>query len=275
MSSIPRCNVLGVGVSPINPAMALEQIDRWIAGREHHYVCVTGVHGVMESQRAAQVKQIHNRAGLVTPDGMPLVWISRLSGSRHVDRVYGPDLMLAVCGRSTERGYRHFLYGGRGGVAERLSSRLRERFPRLQVVGTYCPPFRPLTDEEDEDVVRLINRSGADIVWVGLSTPKQERWMAAHLGRIEAPVMVGVGAAFDFHAGLVPQAPRWIQRSGLEWLFRLLVDPRRLWRRYLLNNPVFVTLVLLQLLGLRTYPLDEMDRLAMPPVNRHTAPGSG
>jgi N-acetylglucosaminyldiphosphoundecaprenol N-acetyl-beta-D-mannosaminyltransferase len=187
---------------------------------------------------------------------MPLVWISRLQGFRHVDRVYGPDLMLAVCERSAERGFRNFLYGGREGVAERLSARLRERFPRLQIVGTYCPPFRPLTEEEDARVVAMINRSGADIVWVGLSTPKQERWMAAHLGKIEVPVMIGVGAAFDFHAGLVPQAPRWMQRSALEWLFRILAEPRRLWRRYLVNNPTFIMLILFQALSLRRYGLE-------------------
>lgn len=257
MGSIPRCNVLGVGISAINPATALAVLDGWVERREQHYVCVTGVHGVMESQRSAQLRQIHNRAGLVTPDGMPLVWISHLQGFRHVDRVYGPDLMLAVCSHSSGRGYRHFLYGGREGVAERLAARLRERLPRLKIVGTYCPPFRPLTEEEDDHVVRLINQSEAEFVWVGLSTPKQEHWMAAHLGRVAAPVMIGVGAAFDFHAGLVPQAPRWMQRSGLEWLFRLLVDPRRLWRRYALNNPLFAALALLQLLGLRQYSLGD------------------
>ena len=248
---IRRCNVLGVGVSAINPSVALETIGKWIDYRECHYVCITGVHGVMESQRDPQLKHIHNRAGLVTPDGMPLVWISRLRGFRGVDRVYGPDLMLAISGLSAERGFRYFLYGGREGVAERLSARLRGQFPGLQVVGTYCPPFRPLTEEEDARVMEMINQSGADIVWVGLSTPKQEHWMAAHLGKIKAPVMIGVGAAFDIHAGLVLQAPRWMQRFGLEWLFRLLIEPRRLWRRYLVNNPIFVTLILLQLIGLR------------------------
>ena len=187
MPSIRRCNVLGVGVSAINPSVALETIGKWIDYREYHYVCITGVHGVMESQRDPQLKHIHNRAGLVTPDGMPLVWISRLRGFRGVDRVYGPDLMLAISGLSAERGFRYFLYGGREGVAERLSARLRGQFPGLQVVGTYCPPFRPLTEEEDARVVEMINQSGADIVWVGLSTPKQERWMAAHLGKIEGP----------------------------------------------------------------------------------------
>ncbi len=250
-----RVNVLGVGVSAINMPMALEIIAGWIARREPRYVCVTGVHGVMESQRDEDLRRIHNRAGIVAPDGMPLVWLSRLRGFRHVERVYGPDLMLAVCEYSVSRGYRHFFYGGVEGVADRLAAALQKRFPGLQVVGTYSPPFRPLTPEEDEQVVGIINAGDPDIVWVGLSTPKQERWMVEHRDRLRAPVLIGVGAAFDFLSGRKPQAPRWMQRSGLEWLFRLLTEPRRLWRRYLINNPLFVALVLLQLTGLRRYSL--------------------
>ena len=171
---------------------------------------------------------------------MPLVWLSRARGFGYVNRVYGPDLMLALCERSLSKGYRHFLYGGAPGVPEKLAENLKRRFPGLDVVGTYSPPFRPLTHEEDERVVRMINEAGPDIVWVGLSTPKQERWMAGHIGRLEAPVLIGVGAAFDFHSGVKRQAPRWMQRSGLEWLFRLLTEPRRLWRRYLIYNSLFV-----------------------------------
>lgn len=248
-AGIERTNVLGVGVSAIDMALALDTIDGWIATREQHHVCVTGVHGVMESQHDETLRRIHNTAGMVTPDGMPLVWLSRLSGRSHVDRVYGPDLMLAVCERSVDRGYRHYFYGGGEGVPELLAERLSQRFPGLQVAGTYSPPFRPLTAEEDEALVQRINTAGADIVWVGLSTPKQERWMYEHLGKLNAPVLVGVGAAFDFHAGLKKQAPRWMQRSGLEWSFRLLTEPRRLGRRYLVNNPAFVWRVLLQKAG--------------------------
>jgi len=237
---IPRIDIFGVGVSAVDLPLALETIDHWIATREQHYVCITGVHGVMESQRDEALRKIHNDAGLVTPDGMPLVWLSRLYGHKEVDRVYGPDLMLACCAHSKDRGYRHFFYGGGEGVAERLAFRLRSRFPALQVAGTYTPPFRPLTPEEDSRVVRTINDSGADIVWVGLSTPKQERWMAAHIGRIAASVLIGVGAAFDFHAGIKKQAPRWMQRSGLEWSYRLMSEPRRLGRRYLVNNSAFL-----------------------------------
>nr|HID14252.1 glycosyltransferase [Anaerolineae bacterium] len=243
LETLKRVNVLGVGVSAVNMAITLETIEDWIARREPHYVCVTGVHGVMESQRDPEVRRIHNASGLTTPDGMPLVWLSRLRGRRHVERVYGPDLMVALCERSAERQYRHFFYGGARGVPEQLAANLRRRFPRLQVVGTYSPPFRSLTPEEDEQVVQMINQTAPDIVWVGLSTPKQERWMAAHIGRVKAPVLIGVGAAFDFLAGRKKQAPRWMQRSGLEWLFRLLTEPRRLWRRYLINNPLFVLLV--------------------------------
>lgn len=251
---IPRVDVLGVGVSAIDMALALATVGGWIDRREQRYVCITGVHGVMESQRDEALRRIHNEAGLVTPDGMPLVWLSRLRGFRHVDRVYGPDLLLACCAQSEQRGYRHFFYGGADGVAERLATRLQTRFPRLSVAGTYTPPFRPLTAEEDSEVVNTINQSAADIVWVGLSTPKQERWMADHVGRINAPVLIGVGAAFDFHAGTKKQAPRWMQRSGLEWSYRLMSEPRRLWRRYLLNNSAFVYRILLTLARGSTRP---------------------
>jgi N-acetylglucosaminyldiphosphoundecaprenol N-acetyl-beta-D-mannosaminyltransferase len=254
--TISRVNILGVGVSAITMAMALRTIDEWITQRVPHYVCVTSVHGVMESQRDAILRQIHNRAGMVTPDGMPLVWLSRLMGFGYVERVYGPELMLAACQRSIEKGYRHFFYGGGPGVAEILATRLHARFPTLQVVGLDTPPFRPLTPAEDRTVVVRINTAQPDIVWVGLSTPKQERWMASHIGRLQAPVLIGVGAAFDFHAGLKQQAPRWIQRSGLEWLFRLVMEPRRLWRRYLINNPGFLWLILLQALGKEPYALE-------------------
>jgi N-acetylglucosaminyldiphosphoundecaprenol N-acetyl-beta-D-mannosaminyltransferase len=249
MAQFGRADILGVSVSAINMIQTIEAIDRWICQREQHYVCVTGVHGIMESQRDAKLKQIHNNAGLVTPDGMPLVWLSRLQGLPWVERVYGPDLMLAVCQHSVLTKYRHYFYGGDQGVAETLVSRLRQQFPGLQVAGSWSPPFRALTPAEDEEIVQRINRAEPDIVWVGLSTPKQEYWMHEHLGRLSAPVMVGVGAAFDFHAGVKKQAPRWMRRSGLEWSFRLMSEPRRLWRRYLINNPAFLWLLLLEAVG--------------------------
>jgi len=249
-------NVLGVGVSAITMGDALTAIDRWIATGARHYVCVTGVHGVMESQSDPALREIHNHAGLVTPDGMPLVWVSRFRGHGQVERVYGPDLLLACCRESVSKGYRHFFYGGAPGVPERLAARLEERFPGLVVAGTWSPPFGELTPLEEEATIERINSSDSDIVWVGLSTPKQERWMAGQVGRLDAPVLIGVGAAFDFHAGLKRQAPRWMQRSGLEWLFRLGAEPARLWRRYLINNPRFVWRLLLQSAGIVRYDLD-------------------
>jgi N-acetylglucosaminyldiphosphoundecaprenol N-acetyl-beta-D-mannosaminyltransferase len=250
--SIPRANILGVGVSAINMAQALETIDGWISQRHQEYVCVRDVHGIMESQRDEQLKQIHNRAGLVTPDGMPLVWLSRLKGFAQVERVYGPDLMLAICRPSLAKRYRHYFYGGDKGVAEKLINRLTQQFPGLRVAGFWSPPFTPLTPDQDDEIIMKINATEPDIVWVGLSTPKQEYWMSQHLGRVTAPVMIGVGAAFDFHAGVKKQAPYWMQRNGLEWLFRLKSEPRRLWRRYLINIPVFLWMVLLEAIGKRS-----------------------
>jgi N-acetylglucosaminyldiphosphoundecaprenol N-acetyl-beta-D-mannosaminyltransferase len=250
-----RANVLGVGVSPVSRAQAIAVIEGWIGAGDRQYVCVSGVHGVMESQRDPALRAIHNGAGMVVPDGMPLVWLSRLRGFRQVERVYGPDLLLSCCRRSLETKSRHFFYGGAEGVPERLVERLQTRFPGLLVAGMWSPPFRPLTPEEDAEAVRRINDARPDIVWVGLSTPKQERWMAEHRARISAPVLIGIGAAFDFHAGLKRQAPRWMQRSGLEWLFRLATEPRRLWRRYLRNNPLFVWHIALQAVGLKRYEI--------------------
>ena len=256
MENPPRVNILGVGISAINMDIALDLIEAWIAHRESHYICVTPVHSVMECQRDPELRHICNASGMTTPDGMPLVWLSRLHGYHYVDRVYGPDLMLALCECSARRSYRHFFYGGAEGVPEQLAANLQHRFPGLIIVGIYSPPFRSLTPDEDDQIVQMINDANPDVVWVGLGSPKQERWMAAHIGRLKAPVLIGVGAAFDFLAGRKRQSPRWMQHSGLEWLFRLLTEPRRLWRRYLVNNPLFVLLVLAQALGLRRYSLE-------------------
>ncbi len=253
---MPRVNILGVGVSPVNMNRAVRLIDEWISRRERHYVCVTSVHGVIESQRDDNLRRIHNEAGMVTPDGMPLVLVSRLMGFHQTERVYGPDLMLAVCDHSQHRGFSHFFYGGAPGVPERLIQRLSGRYPELKIAGSYSPPFRALTPAEDQAVIDQINSSKADIVWVGLSTPKQERWMAAHRDKLEAPVMIGVGAAFDFNAGLKKQAPRWMRKIALEWTFRLATEPRRLWLRYLKCNPEFLALIAMQLLHLKRYRLD-------------------
>ncbi|MGH8952481.1 MAG: WecB/TagA/CpsF family glycosyltransferase [Acidimicrobiia bacterium] len=253
----PRVDVLGVGISAINMDMAIEAVVGWVESDDRQYVCVTGVHGVMESQRDQELIAIHNRAGLTTPDGMPMVWAGRAAGANWMERVYGPDMMLAVLAEAQARDWSSFFYGGAPGVPEELAERLGRRFPGLQVAGAHSPPFRPLTPHEVEETAALINESGASLVWIGMSTPKQERWMAELRPLLHAPVLFGVGAAFDFHAGRITQAPPWMQRSGLEWLYRLMKEPRRLWKRYLTNNPTFVLAILKR--RPRLVPSSEMD----------------
>jgi len=252
----PRVNLLGVGVSAVNMRQAVDSIEGWVKDRVRRYVCLAPAHSLMDCWRDPHLRSIFNRSAMVTPDGMSLVWFLRLTGHSQVERVYGPDLMLAMAKRSAEGGYRHFLYGGAPGVAEGLAERLLKRFPGLQVVGTFSPPFSALSTMEDKLVVERINLLAPDIVWVGLGSSKQERWMADHRTVIEAPVLIGVGAAFDFVSGRKPQASPWMQRAGLEWLFRLATEPRRLWPRYR-QYPLFVLLVLAQALGLRHYPIVE------------------
>lgn len=251
-----RVNVLGVGISAIDLDTAVAAVGQALEQGTKGYVCVTGVHGVSEAQRDPALRAMLNRAFLNTPDGMPMVWMGRLQGFRQVGRVYGPDLMLRVCEHTRRRGQTHFLYGGGPGVAEELKDRLEKRFPGLRVVGSFAPPFRPLTDAEEEDLARQIRALKPDLFWIGLSTPKQEQFMASHWQKLDATLFVGVGAAFDFHAGRMRQAPRWMQRGGLEWLFRLGCEPRRLWKRYCKNNPLFILRAFCQLTGLRRYPLE-------------------
>lgn len=244
--------ILGMRVDGTSYADAAQRVIGWAGGGESRYVCVATVNNVMESLDSDGFRGIMNSADLVTPDGMPLVWGLRLLGAPGAKRVYGPDLMSVVLEAAAREQVPVGFYGGTPGSLEKLLAELRRRYPRLRVAYSFSPPFRPLTAEEDERVARDIEASRARILFVGISTPKQERWMAAHRGRVRA-VMLGVGAAFDFLAGVKPQAPRWMQSSGLEWLFRLATEPRRLWRRYLRQNPRFVVCFSLQLLGLRRY----------------------
>jgi N-acetylglucosaminyldiphosphoundecaprenol N-acetyl-beta-D-mannosaminyltransferase len=242
--------ILTVGISAVTLDQAINTIAEWIARRQQHYVNVCTTQTLLECYDSPALSAIVNQAGLATPDGMPLVWLGRLDKQR-VERVYGPDLMLAMCDQGQDRGYRHFFYGGDAGVPELLAEKLRMRYPRLQIAGTYSPPFRALTVDEEQSVAAMINESNADIVWVGLGTPRQDYWVARFRPLLHAPVLIPVGAAFDFHAGRVKQAPHWMQRSGLEWLFRLLQEPKRLWKRYILGNPRFVYLVLRQIMQRR------------------------
>ena len=254
--AVERVNVLGVGVSVLNLERALAVMADAIVKRRKGYITVTGVHGVTEARDDAEFRRILNGSFLCTPDGMPMVWMGKLAGHKEMDRVYGPDLMELICERGVASGWKHFFYGGAAGVAEELKGKLEKRFPGMQVVGTFTPPFRALNAEEERALSELVARTKPDLFWVGLSTPKQERFMAAYLPKLETTLMIGVGAAFDFHAGKVKQAPRWIQRSGLEWAYRVWQEPRRLWKRYARNNPLFVARVILQKTGLRKYSLD-------------------
>ena len=251
-----RQNVLGVGVSAVNMDSAVRLIQRWIDCGERRYVCVTGVHGVMESQRSVELRRIHNNAGMVTPDGMPLAWLLQAAGYKDSDRVCGPELMPRILVDSQARGDRHFLYGATEETLQRLQLRLLEFAPQACIVGALSPPFRPLTEAEDAAEVDYINACAPDIIWIGLSTPKQELWMASHRARLTAAALIGVGAAFDVHADVRKRAPQFLRRTGFEWTWRLLTEPRRLWRRYLVNNPRFVTLVALQMAGLVRVPLE-------------------
>jgi N-acetylglucosaminyldiphosphoundecaprenol N-acetyl-beta-D-mannosaminyltransferase len=251
-----RINVLGVGISVLNLPAAREAIAGAVRARHKGYICVTGVHGVMEAQADAGFRRILNHALLCTPDGMPMVWAGKLNGQRDMRRVYGPDLMLEVCAWSEKNPCRHFFFGGAEGVAELLAEKLRAKFPRLQIAGTFTPPFRPLEASEEKQFAEMIRAARPDILWVGLSTPKQEKFMAEFLPKLDVTLMIGVGAAFDFHSGRARQAPRWMQRSGLEWFYRLCREPRRLAGRYLQNNPRFALKIAAQLCGLKKYPLE-------------------
>lgn len=250
-----RVNVLGVGISSLNLQSALAEVADAIRNRRKGYICVTGVHGVMEAQTDEGFRAILNNAFLCTPDGMPMVWVGRIHGQSNMRRVYGPDLMLDICAWSEDNPCRHFFFGGAPGVADQLAQKLKVRFPKLEVAGTFTPPFRPLNPDEQNDLRDKVRAARPDIFWVGLSTPKQEKFMAEYLPKLDATLMVGVGAAFDFLSGRVKQAPRWMQRTGLEWFYRLCSEPRRLAGRYFKNNPVFVAKIVLQLAGLKKYNL--------------------
>ena len=246
--------VLGMRVNVTSYARASSTIRDWAEQGASKYVCVATVNNVMESYDSPQFQRVMNEADLVTPDGMPLVWGLRLLGHRGATRVYGPDLTPVVLERAAADGIPVGFYGGSPDVLARLQEIVKDRFPNLQITYAFSPPFRPLTKDEDEEVVAAINRSGARILFIGLNTPKQDYWMAEHKGRIQA-VMLGVGAAFDFLAGSKRQAPRWMMKIGMEWFFRLCTEPRRLWKRYLKHNPRFAVLFTLQLLGWSVSPV--------------------
>jgi N-acetylglucosaminyldiphosphoundecaprenol N-acetyl-beta-D-mannosaminyltransferase len=244
MSMDNSYDVLGVRVSATNLEHACQCIERWITSQSRTYVCVAPVATIVDCQRDGDYLNVINQAGLVTPDGMPVVWLGQQRVGPEVQRTYGPDLMLEFCRYSATKGYRHFFYGGSEATNQILVDTLNQNFPGIQIAGSHAPGQLDVHEKEQADVVQQINAAGADVIWVGLGSPKQDFWMAEHRQDLQAPVLIGVGAAFDFIAGTKKQAPRWVQRSGLEWLFRLCQEPRRLWRRYLIGNSLFLFLCL-------------------------------
>lgn len=249
-SVMKKFDILGTAVCAVDIRRTVAAIGELVALRRGGYVCTANVHTIMTGYYDKSYRRAINSADLSVPDGMPVVWGASAMGISLKERVYGPDLLLALCQESETRGYRHFFYGATEPVLSKLRANLTKRFPKLVVAGTYAPPFRPLTNEEDREVVRMINVAEPDIVWIGLGAPKQERWMHDHRSSVKG-VMIGVGAAFDFLSGTKGQAPRAMQRCGLEWLYRLLTEPRRLWRRYLIYNPLFLFHFARQLLSRR------------------------
>lgn len=241
-------SVLGVSANPASYETVVDQILGWAATAESRYVCAANVHLVMEAYDAYEFAEVVNNADIVVPDGMPLVWMLRLKGQRNQQRVYGPTLMLHVLESAVRENIPVGFYGGAPEVLEPLVERMQARYERLNAAFSFSPPFGVMSPQEDAKIVDQINQSGARILFVGLGCPKQENWMAEHRGKVTA-VMLGVGAAFDFHAGSKPQAPPWIQKIGFEWLFRLVTEPGRLWKRYAYHNLRFIVLATADLLG--------------------------
>jgi len=248
---VPQVSIIGTPVSLISLDRLLGIFDEWIAKSQDRYVVFRDVHGLIAARNNPQLDRAHKGADIVAPDGMPLVWTLRAGGASAVSRLCGPDVLPAVCEYGLSRGWRHYFYGGAPGVVEILSSELVKKYPGLQIAGTQCPPFRPLSPEENEIACSKIRAAQPNFVWVGLGTPKQEVWMSEHRGQCGGAVMLGVGAAFDFHANLIRRAPTWMQRAGLEWTYRLVSEPKRLWKRYLVMAPIFIVLAIRELIHKR------------------------
>ncbi|ETX03663.1 WecB/TagA/CpsF family glycosyltransferase [Candidatus Entotheonella palauensis] len=244
-------DILGVRVTPISSGEVLAKVDQWVRHRQKHYICLCPNYSIMMSRKYPDFRQALNRATITTADGRAVTWACKFHGYRHAKQVRGADLTRLVCQMSAQNGFSNFYYGGTDALLESLVSNLRQQNPQLQVAGTYAPPFRPLTAREKRETVELINASQPDIVWIGLGAPKQELWMADHFHDLKAPVMIGVGAAFDFLAGAKVEAPKWMQKAALEWLFRLVSEPRRLWKRNV-YHPIFMAQVVLQRLSRNT-----------------------
>lgn len=238
--------VIGTFIDAVDWQLAIDRIGQWASEHQSRYVCICNVHSVVTARQDERFREVLMNADMATPDGAPVAWMMRRLGFIDQQRINGPDLMWKYCKVAAKRGESIYLYGGMPGTLEILQMRLQEVFPGLKIAGAWSPPFRALSAEEDEDAIARINTSGAGTVWVSLGCPKQEKWMAEHRGRINA-VMIGVGAAFDYHAGTIKRAPKWMQDAGLEWSHRLFSEPRRLWKRYLVTNTLFMFRALKQL----------------------------
>ncbi len=256
----PYFSIGGVRINAVTLAQTIQLMDDWIKHRHKNYIVLTGAHGVVEMQSDGKLKDINNKAGLVTPDGMSVVWTGRSRGLK-LEKVCASNIMFGTYDVSVERGYKHFFYGGAEGVADKLVEELKKMHPGFQSVGTYCPPFRPLTAEEKSEVVDMINASGADIVWVGVGCPKQEAFMNEFRSLLNVPVMLGVGAGFDFLSGTKPLAPSWVFYSGFEWLFRVFTDPKRMGPRFARVVPNFLWLFVKELFGFKK-PLNITPEMA-------------
>jgi len=241
-NTIPHSiRVLDMRVDMVQIPDVLRAMEEWIVNQEYgKYIVIANADSAMRSRKNDDFRKAVACSDFSVPDGMPLVWLGKMQGHKLKRRVYGPDLMQEFCKLAVSKGYSNYFYGGAVGVPQRLKDALVQKFPELKVVGIYSPPFRDLTDSEDEQIVAMINRANPDVLWIGLGCPKQEIWMYQHRDRLKVPVIVGVGAAFDFHSGTKKQAPRWMREHGLEWLFRLVAEPRRLWKRYIVDGAVFV-----------------------------------
>jgi N-acetylglucosaminyldiphosphoundecaprenol N-acetyl-beta-D-mannosaminyltransferase len=266
---IEQANVLGVGVHAIDMRRAASVLETQIRERKKGYVCLAGVHGIMEALRNQSLKTIFAEALLVAPDGMPLVWVGHLQSFSAMRRVFGPDLMIDIISGAEFRNCVHFLCGGEAGVAESLRDEMVRRFPWIKIAGIYSPPFGPMTKMEEREFITKVRLLQPDIIWVGLSTPKQERFMARYLPMLDTKLMIGVGAAFLFHTGAIQDSPEWVKRAGLQWLHRLLQEPSRLWRRYLRNNPLFIVHAFLQIIGWKRYALEPTPPPSHPYVDSH------
>ena len=245
-------NILGTRVNPLTIKEAVTQIKIWVTQKSTYFVSIASINNILSALKESSLVAVQNSADMTTADGMPLVWILRLRGHKHIERVCGPDLMPAVLEMAEQEGFSNYFYGCTDEVLETMRNNLKKMFPGLKITGSYAPPFRKLNEEENREVIDRINRCNPQLVWVGLSTPKQELWMYENRGRLKDCVIIGVGAAFDYFAGNIKRAPKWIQSFGLEWLFRLVQEPRRLWKRYLLLYPRFPFLLMKEFLGKKT-----------------------